>query len=57
MDPFLLSAPDTSAAEAEYAALFLVGQYTVNLHHILADLGYPQKPTTILCDECLLWRA
>ena len=47
----LIPAVVASAAEAEYAALFLVGQETANLRYILADLGYPQQPTLILCDN------
>ena len=41
----------TSAAEAEYGALFLTGQDTVALRQTLHDLGYPQSPTTIVCDN------
>lgn len=40
-----------SVAEAEYAALFLAGQEGVWLRQILNSLGYPQNPTTILCDN------
>jgi hypothetical protein len=40
-----------SAGEAEYAALFTGGQHAAGLRTILADLGYPQPPTTILCDN------
>ena len=47
----LIPAVVAPAAEAEYAALFLVGQETANLRNILADLGYPQQPTLILCDN------
>ena len=40
-----------SVAEAEYAAQFLAGQEGVWLRQILYSLGYPQSPTTILCDN------
>ncbi len=40
-----------SAGEAEYAALFTGGQHAAGLRPILADLGYPQPATTILCDD------
>lgn len=41
----------SSAAEAEYAALFLLGREATNARHILTDLGYPQHTTTIMCDN------
>ena len=41
----------SSAAEAEYAALFLLGREATNARHILQDLGYPQDTTTIMCDN------
>jgi hypothetical protein len=42
-----------SASEAEYAALFIVGQEAVAATHTLEDLGYPQEATLIICDnEC-----
>lgn len=41
----------SSAAEAEYAALFLVGQTAEGLRNTLADLGYPQKATPLVCDN------
>ena len=41
----------SSAAEAEYAALFLLGREATNARHILHDLGYPQDTTTIMCDN------
>ena len=41
----------SSAAEAEYAALFLVGKEATSARHVLHDLGYPQQATTILCDN------
>lgn len=43
----------SSVAEAEYAALFLVGKEVASARHILHDLGYPQGATEMLCDnEC-----
>ena len=47
----IIPAVVASAAEAEYAALFLAVQEAVNLRNILQDLGYPQSPTNILCDN------
>ena len=40
-----------SAFEAEYAALFMNARHSINLRNILEDLGYPQPPTNILCDN------
>jgi hypothetical protein len=40
-----------SAAEAEYAALFIVGQTAEGLRNTLEDMGYPQGPTRIICDN------
>ena len=40
-----------SAGEAEYAALFTGAQQAAGLRTILLDMGYPQPPTTILCDN------
>jgi hypothetical protein len=40
-----------SAAEAEYAALFIVGQEAVAAAATLKDLGYPQQATLIICDN------
>ena len=40
-----------SAAEAEYAALFLICREATNARNILADLGYPQDTTTVICDN------
>jgi hypothetical protein len=44
----------SSAAEAEYAALFVNGQHGIWLRTILSALGYPQiQPTLMICDnEC-----
>jgi hypothetical protein len=41
----------SSAGEAEYAALFTGGQHAAGLRTTLHDMGYPQPPTTILCDN------
>ena len=40
-----------SAAEAEYAALFLLAQDGEYLRQVLANMGYKQAPTLILCDN------
>ena len=40
-----------SAGEAEYAALFATGQHAASLRTTLADMGYPQPSTTIMCDN------
>ena len=40
-----------SAAEAELASLFMNAQHGAQLRAILNDLGYPQPPTVILCDN------
>jgi hypothetical protein len=40
-----------SAAETEYASLFMNGQQASWLRHILKELGYPQPPTIIVCDN------
>ncbi len=40
-----------SAGEAEYAALFALGQQAAALRTILQDIGYPQQPTVLLCDN------
>ena len=37
--------------DLEYAALFIAAQEAVNLRNVLKDLGYPQAPTDILCDN------
>jgi hypothetical protein len=42
----------SSAAESEYAALFLIGQHGIWLRNILQAMGYTQKqPTLIVCDN------
>jgi hypothetical protein len=40
-----------SAAEAEYAALFLVGREAICASQTLEDLGFPQRATLIICDN------
>ena len=41
----------SSAAEAEYAALYHVSRECEPLRETLAELGYPQPPTLITCDN------
>jgi hypothetical protein len=40
-----------SVAEAEYGALFLFARECVEVRQILHDLGYPQAPTRLICDN------
>jgi len=40
-----------SAGEAEYAALFAGAQHAASLRTILADIGHPQPPTILMCDN------
>ncbi len=40
-----------SAGEVEYAALFAGAQHAASLRTILADLGHPQPPTILMCDN------
>jgi hypothetical protein len=40
-----------SAAEAEYSALFLLGQATEAIRATLQDLGYSQPATQVYCDN------
>ena len=47
----LISGVMSSVAEAEYVSLFMNAQHGAGLRSILADLGYPQEPTTILVDN------
>ncbi len=47
----IISTVVSSATEAEYAALFMTGQSAVSIRHTLADLGYPQGVTNIVCDN------
>ena len=41
----------SSAAEAEYAALFMNAQHGEWLRTVLEAFGYPQPPTLIMCDN------
>jgi len=41
----------SSAAEAEYGALFMLGKEAEPLRNTLQDLGYPQPPTKIVSDN------
>jgi hypothetical protein len=41
----------SSAGEAEYAALFAGAQHAAGLRTILSDLGHPQPPTMLMCDN------
>ena len=43
----------SSAAEAEYAGLYHVSRECEPLRETLAELGYPQPPTLITCDNQL----
>ena len=47
----IITAVVSSACEAEYAALFIVGQACTAIRNTLSDLGYPQPPTRIICDN------
>ena len=47
----VISTVVASAAEAEYASAFIVGQAAISIIHALEDLGYPQKDTEIFCDN------
>ena len=40
-----------SAGEAEYGAGFIAAQHAVNVRIIAEELGHPQPPTPILCDN------
>jgi hypothetical protein len=40
-----------SSAEAEYAAIFLMGQIGVGIRNTLSDIGYTQPPTIITTDN------
>ena len=61
-DPTLLNGPidvvsslipviTASAAETEYASVFLAAQRGTSVRQTLIDLGYPQHSTIILCDN------
>jgi hypothetical protein len=41
----------SSADKAEYAALFTGAQHAASLRTILSDLGHPQPPTMLMCDN------
>ena len=41
----------SSVAEAEYAALFMLGKEVTSARHTLHDLGYSQASTKIVCDN------
>ncbi len=41
----------SSVQEAEYGGLFAAAKIAIEEPRILNDLGYPQPPTTILCDN------
>lgn len=41
----------SSAAEADYGALFLLGKEAEPFRNTLQDLGYPQPPTQIVSDN------
>jgi hypothetical protein len=47
----IISCVVVSATEAEYAALFTGAQTAAGLRTTLHDMGYPQPPSTILCDN------
>ena len=62
MDPLFINGPISvgtsildvvvsSAYEAEYGGLFLTGKLCAHIRSILEDLGYPQEPTVIYCDN------
>jgi hypothetical protein len=65
-DPTFLNAPIfchstripvvcAAVSEAEYAAIFANAQVAADERVILSNLGYPQSPTPILCDnECAI---
>lgn len=43
----------SAVSEAEYAALFMLAQHGTWLRVIAEALGYPQPPTTIICDNAV----
>jgi hypothetical protein len=47
---YLVSYP-ALGRQPEYAALFVGAQHAASLRNILEDLGYPQPPTVIMCDN------
>jgi hypothetical protein len=40
-----------SVGEAEYAALFKVAQICESIRSTCSDIGYPQHPTTLICNN------
>lgn len=42
-----------SAAEAEYAALFMAARMLIPIRQLLTDLGYKQPATLIMCDNAV----
>jgi hypothetical protein len=49
----LIPVVTAAVSETEYAGVFANGQIAVDERRALANLGYPQPPTTIYCDnEC-----
>ena len=47
----IISTVVSSAIEAEYAALFIVGQAETSIRLKVHDLGYPQDKLEIICDN------
>jgi hypothetical protein len=47
----IIDAIVASAAEAEYGGLFLVGQTGEVIRTTLQDMGHPQPPTSVYCDN------
>jgi hypothetical protein len=48
---FLVSSQAPGKPNTLLSALFAGGQYVVSLRNILTDLGHPQPPTIIMCDN------
>ena len=42
-----------SDSEAEYAALYKTDQLAQWLHNVLEEMGYPQPPSIIFCDNAI----
>ena len=47
----IISTVVDSATAAEYAALFINAQAATSIRQTLQELGYPQNPTEIICDN------
>ena len=47
----IIKAVVSSATATEYAAAFIVAQAAISIINTLADLGYPQNPTEIFCEN------